>query len=257
MKTLDTFHNFMAILSQLPIEKIFIHRPYIGGTPEAGSNIPQEIPDLESPVTTGVVDMSPAGVHDGVIPVFEYAGTSQISAAGKACIPCGNDHFSTASNLLAEARRFALRNKTLDHPEVIVRIAHAEDELNGFEREDGAAEKVEKLPPDEKELMGDMLVASGQLRHAIQELNATSSLDDLAGVGVLADRTRRDFRTRLFRMQMSRLSPAQQGQLLEKVKEITAITPGTGSTEQDQSSEQLSKTGTISSRYPGAMLEVR
>lgn len=218
MSVIDIFNSAVAVVSQLPLEKIFIRRPYIEETRIIDNNISQEISGLENVVTTDSLYEASLGVHDDETPQSEYAGTSQISAAGKACIPCGNDHFSTVSGDLSEAKRFALDNKTLDHPEIIMRIAHAEDELNSFERIDGAPGKVVKLPPEEKEMMDEMLIASREVRHALKELNKGSSLGDLEKVGALAEEKRNHFRTRLFRMQMARLTPEQRSEVEEKAK---------------------------------------
>ncbi|MFA5376678.1 MAG: hypothetical protein WC455_13100 [Dehalococcoidia bacterium] len=129
----------------------------------------------------------------------EYAGTSQLSAAGRACIPCGNDHFSTVSGLLAEAMRFA-RDHGVSDPEVILRISQAEDELNAFERVDAAPDKVVDLPAAEKEMMAEMLRASRGFRHGLSDIKNTEDLELLAAD---VKRMRDDFRIRVFGMQLA------------------------------------------------------
>ena len=140
------------------------------------------------------------------------SGTSQISAAGKACIPCGNDHFSTASRVLGESLRFA-REGGVNNPEVIERISAAEDELNAFERIDGDPEKVVKLPPDEKEVMEDMLVASRKMRHMLKEIVDVATLEQTAAD---VQKIKTDFRTKVFKMTMERKSSEDK----EKVNQV-------------------------------------
>lgn len=142
-----------------------------------------------------------------------YQGTSQLSAAGKACIPCGNDHFSTVAGQLGESMRFA-REGDITHPEVLSRIAHAEDELNAFEREDGASEKVAKLPPAEKAIMDEMLVASRKLRHALSDIKDVAGLEKAAAE---AQQVRVAFRAKLFGLQLQRLSPEQVKRIAERM----------------------------------------
>ena len=125
---------------------------------------------------------------------------SQVSAEGKACIPCGNDHFSTAAGLLSESIRFA-RSGGITDPEVIKRIAAAEDELNAFERVDGAPENVIRLPDMEKDLMNEMLAASRKLRHDLSDIN---SADDLESTAAGAREMRKELRGKLFAMQVAK-----------------------------------------------------
>jgi hypothetical protein len=112
-------------------------------------------------------------------PASEYSGLSQLSAAGKACIPCGNDHFSTTAGALAEAIRFAKKGGVAD-PEVVSRLSLAKDELNAFERIDGSPEKVVALPSAEKEIMDDMLEHSRALRHEIDDIGDAADLERVA-----------------------------------------------------------------------------
>ena len=153
--------------------------------------IPQQQPSPQA---------APSPEHTEPLAVTDYAGTSQLSAAGKACIPCGNDHFSVVSGGLAEAIRFA-REGGIEHPEVIERIADAEMELNTFERWDGAPERVARLSPEEKPLMDDMLTASRKLRHLISDI---TDIDNLEQSAVQARDMRKEFKTRTFRMQLGK-----------------------------------------------------
>jgi len=140
----------------------------------------------------------------------DYSGASQISAAGKGCIPCGNDHFSTAAAALSESIRFA-RTGGIEHPEVVSRITLAVDELNAFERIDGAPEKVDKLPPVEKKMMDDMMTASRAVRHLITDIK---TLEDLEKTTAVARRYRIEFMLRQIQMQTKKVP-------LEKAKPAT------------------------------------
>lgn len=135
-----------------------------------------------------------------------YSGTSQISAEGKACIPCGSDHFSTAAGELTESIRFAKTNGMTD-PEVLSRITDAEDQLNAFERVDAAPEKILDLPPEEKDLIDAMVKTSQTLRHRISDIK---DVEDLETVAAFAREKRVEFRGKLFRLQFGKLSEEQQ-----------------------------------------------
>lgn len=139
-------------------------------------------------------------------PARAYSGTSQISAKGKACIPCGSDHFSTAAGELTESIRFAKTNGMTD-PEVMSRITDAEDQLNAFERIDAAPERIKDLPEDEKELIDAMVETSRALRHRISDIK---DAEDLEMVAAFAREKRVEFRGKLFRLQFGKLSEEQQ-----------------------------------------------
>lgn len=126
-----------------------------------------------SPVTAAPIEVAPAV---SISSASQYTGLSQISAEGKACIPCGNDHFSTAAGALSESLRFAAKGG-LTHPEVLSRITLAMDEYNVFERVDGAPEKLAKLPPGEKAIMVDMMERSREMRHQLGDAFDYASLE--------------------------------------------------------------------------------
>ena len=127
----------------------------------------------------------------------DYSGISQISAAGKGCLACGSDHLSSATAALSEAIRFA-KTGDIIHPEVVSRITLAMDELNAFERIDGAPEKVTKLPPNEKKMMDDMMAASRNIRHHITDIQTPQ---DLEKVAALARQYRIEFMSKQMKMQ--------------------------------------------------------
>lgn len=206
----DIINNVVTIVSSLPIEKVFIQRPY---QPERPVTLVSGTPVLH-PVP---IALEEADEHF-VEPASEYAGFSQISAAGKACIPCSNDHFSTVAGELAEAIRFA-RDGGITHPEVMFRITDAEDQLNALERIDGAPAKVEKLPPAEKAFMNAMIASSRHMRHLLKDITNTEDLEALAAH---AQGQRQLYRTRLFELQMSQLTPEQMQKVEEKAAGVIA-----------------------------------
>lgn len=203
---------YLEIASRLPLEELLIVRRTAINIKETTISTKEAPPEekfamVKSPAMGPI---PPVNLINGEpFPPKEetVSGVSQISAAGKACIPCGNDHFSTASSMLEEALRFAREERPLGeggiyHPEVTRRIFIAEDELNAFERGDGAAEKMARLPQDEMELMYEMLKASRRMRHMLKEIvDVPSLVSTTAEVG----RIKMEFRTRVFDMQLNKL----------------------------------------------------
>jgi len=148
----------------------------------------------------------------------QYAGISQVSAAGKACVPCGSAHFQTVAGGLGEAMRFA-RSEGIAYPEVIERISASETELNTFERWDWTPEKVARLEGNEKKLMDDMLNASREMRHRLSDIKTVDELEETAAkAGAMS----KDFRARLFQMQIGVITPGQQRELHRKAEAIQA-----------------------------------
>ena len=84
---------------------------------------------------------------------------------------------------------------------MLKRIAAAEDELNAFERVDGAPENVIRLPEAEKALMNEMLAASRELRHMLSDIK---SVDDLESTAASAREKRKELRGKLFSMQLAK-----------------------------------------------------
>ncbi|MFH1485537.1 MAG: hypothetical protein ABIH46_05655 [Chloroflexota bacterium] len=163
---------------------------------------------LDTPVT------APEEVEEEESP--DTSGTSQLSAAGKACVPCSADHFSTVAGALSEALRFA-RSDGIDHPEVLSRVALCFDELNIMERVDAAPERVEELPKEEKALMQGATVTSRGLRHKLTDL---TSIKDLEAATAEAQRARTDFRNQLFQLQFRKLKPEDREKVKERAKEM-------------------------------------
>lgn len=163
-----------------------------------------------------------------------YSGTSQISAEGKACIPCGTNHFQTVAGGLSEAIRFA-RNNGIKHDEVLNRIHGAEEELSTFERWDGSPDKVSKLTGDEKALMNDMLNSTRELRHQLSDIK---NLDDLYNIASQAENISKDFTRRRFKMQLANMSTKEKA---KKVDEYVTEENGINNLTQEQKAQVLDK----------------
>ena len=200
---------FLVVISHLPIEEYLASRRpanYINETPaptEVHINPPTDSPAIDKP-------------QEQPIDKVAVSGVSQISAAGKACIPCGNDHFSTASSMLEESLRFA-REDSVNNPEVIKRISAAEDELNAFERIDGASENVVKLPPKERELMLQMLAASREMRHKLKDIKDVPSLESTS---VQVKEIKNQFRSKVFGMQLEKLPKKTRDVIKKTAQEL-------------------------------------
>ncbi len=156
----------------------------------------------KKPVDAAVAAMNgPAPAPAADISESPHAGTSQLSAAGRACIPCGNDHFSTVSGLLAEAMRFA-RTSGIADPEVVKRISLAEDELNAFERVDAAPDKIAALPGEERDIISAMTQDSREIRHRLSDLK---SPDDLLQLAADVKKMREEYRMQVFGLQLAHI----------------------------------------------------
>jgi hypothetical protein len=119
---------------------------------------------------------------------------------GTSCLPCSRDHINTASSLLDEASRFAVREKGMNDPEVIKRLDKALRELNAMERIDLEPEYVDSLRGDEKQLAMNILRESAELRHGIT--NAKSA-EDLMSVSKRAGDLSRDLFAKVLEIKTS------------------------------------------------------
>lgn len=163
--------------------------------PEFGLNIMKGRNPMEAAMAA--IEAAPAqSINQGEA---GYSGTSQVAAAGRACVACGNDHFSTVSGLLAEAMRFA-RTSGLADPEVIKRVSLAEDELNAFERVDAAPDKVAVLPAEEREMITAMTQDSRKIRHRLSDLKVP---DDLLQLAADVKKMREGYRMQVFGLQLA------------------------------------------------------
>lgn len=116
---------------------------------------------------------------------------------GTACLPCGKWHFQTASGALEEALRFA-RQHGVNHPEVMSRLDIAGREIVNAERIDFAPENIANLTDREKKVA---IWAAGSLRdmrHDLDNLDKSQSLDDLEKLTVKSGAYSKEYRQRMW-----------------------------------------------------------
>ena len=151
------------------------------------------------------------------------SGTSQTKAEGKACLACSSDHWAGVASMLTESIRFA-RDGGIQHPEVIKRIAHAEEEIAALEREDGSPDTLSQLPDDEHALMNEVLINCRTLRHIIWDINTVEALEDAA---TKAQEFHIDLKSRALKLSMARMTPEKQEEIKTRAREaITQATEG-------------------------------
>jgi hypothetical protein len=143
-------------------------------------------------------------------PVTEGKATSIASG----CVPCSIGHLSTCSGLLNEAMRFA-RKDGVQSEEVINRVNMCLDELCALERVDLRPEMIHDLPDWEKSLAEKALDLSRSLRHDLEEISDTSTLE---GISARTQTTRQEIGKAWFKERFSRMTPEQQKVVEEKLK---------------------------------------
>ncbi|MFW6126442.1 MAG: hypothetical protein ACOC58_04985, partial [Chloroflexota bacterium] len=136
-------------------------------------------PALQGPPEQTPAETSPRSTSDEIATQAE-PGLETEESRESACIPCSKDHISTCVGALNEALRFA-RQEGVGAPRVRSRLGICRSELNIMERIDLRAEVTSKLPPEERELAGDILNASRNMRHDMTELRTVEDLETLAG----------------------------------------------------------------------------
>jgi len=178
---------------------------------EAAQALEEKIADAGGyAVREDLLEESPEDLNDTV------GGISQISAEGKACLPCSSDHFAGVASMLSESIRFA-RDGGLQHPEVVKRIAHAEEEIAALEREDGSPDNVIRLPDDERALMNNVLINCRKLRHIIWDVKTVEALEDAAAK---AQNYHRELKRNILDMSMARLPLEAQDKIKTRAREI-------------------------------------
>jgi len=200
-----------GIFATIPWEHFATKRPYL---PEKTPPVlTEKAPVLSNPT----LNPHPTENPPKILP--QHSGTSQISAQGRACLPCFSDHWSTVAGSLSEAMRFA-RIEGVNSPEVLSRISLAEDELNIAERIDGAPEKLVSLPPKEKTLIDEMLIRSRELRHGLSDIRDIQQLEQIAAQ---AQTNRKVFRDKLFQLQFAALTEAERQKVLTGAEKMLGL----------------------------------
>ena len=108
-----------------------------------------------------------------------------------ACLPCTRAHLIGVTGDLEEAVRMA-RTRGVNDPEVVERIDAAAKELVTLERFDLSPDKIQKLPPEEKEVVTKVLPRIRDLRQRV--LNEITTVEDLEKLAAEAADTYRQVR---------------------------------------------------------------
>jgi len=197
IRFVDTVAPIIAIVVRYPFENHYRRAPVEVSEP------PPPAPPSEPPqATLGAPSETPK-------PTLEppaYSGTSQISSAGKACLPCASDHWAGVAGLIAESIRFA-RTGGIEHPEVAIRLSHAEQEIAALEREDGSPDKLVNLSPRERDIMNDILVKCREFRHSLWDATTVGQLETQAAT---AQQIHTDLRGKLLKMQIEILGKGKE-----------------------------------------------
>jgi hypothetical protein len=143
---------------------------------------------------------------------------NKAAAIATGCVPCSLGHVGTCSGLLNEATRFARGPKGAADPEVIDRVNMCLDELNSLEREDLRPEKITQLTGWERKLAEDVLMASRQTRHKLEDVSnmTTHGLEEIAGS---TQAVRQKIGREWFQNKIANLSPEDQENIKSRVME--------------------------------------
>ena len=154
------------------------------------------------------------------IPV-EKTGDSRGEVVGTACLSCSRSHLATIAGGLGEAVRFARGDpQGIAHPQAIMRIQKAEEEVNILERIDLSPEALLASPPQEKAVAEEYLPRIRVLRQGIGDIG---SFDDLEKVSAEASMLGQEFRLRHLQLKGVDLNPVVE--LAQKVQrgELTMV----------------------------------
>lgn len=138
------------------------------------------------------------------------------TATATGCLPCAIGHLGTCSGLLNEATRFA-RKDGPGSDEVIDRINMCLDELNSFERVDLRPEMIDGLPDSERELARQALNASRDIRHALENISSSDTLEKAAAD---IQRVRMRIGREYLKNQMAALSPEKKEEVKREVTKL-------------------------------------
>ena len=146
------------------------------------------------------------------IPQGDEEGPSSIKAG---CVPCAIGHISTCSGGLAEAMRFA-RKEGMASNQVIDRIGHCLEELNIMEREDLSPQKISSLPQWEKDLALEALNVSREMRHKLEDMGKSSTVNDLEATAAWAQESRQEIVRGWFKQKLAGMSAQEKSELTKK-----------------------------------------
>lgn len=133
-----------------------------------------------------------------------------------ACVPCAVGHISTSAGLLKEAVRF--KGEGITSNEVLNRVAMALEEQNALERGDLTPEKIQSLPPWERELAEEALLQSRQLRHNLENLQSIEQLEQL---GADSERVYKKLFREWFKQRFAHLGPGKAQRIADEVGKLS------------------------------------
>ncbi|KKN28451.1 hypothetical protein LCGC14_0854190 [marine sediment metagenome] len=122
-----------------------------------------------------------------------------------ACLSCSRSHLATIAGGLGEAVRFARGDpEGILHPEVVMRVQKAEEEIGIMERIDLSPESLLASPPEERAVAEEYLPRIRKLRQGIGDMG---SFDDLEQVAADASMLGQEFRLRHLQLKGVDLNP--------------------------------------------------
>jgi len=130
---------------------------------------------------------------------------SRMEAVSTACLSCSRSHLATIAGGLGEAVRFARGDpEGILHPEVVMRVQKAEEEIGIMERIDLSPESLLASPPEERAVAEEYLPRIRKLRQGIGDMG---SFDDLEQVAADASMLGQEFRLRHLQLKGVDLNP--------------------------------------------------
>ena len=176
---------------------------------------PPAYPLVEEPEVVEELHLSGGEMVEIPIDKEGKAVAEEASGIKAGCVPCAIGHISTCSGELAEGMRFA-RSDGMASNEVIDRIGHCLEELNVMEREDLSAQKIASLPQWEKELAIKALNVSREMRHTLEGMSASSTVNDLEAVAAWAQESRQEIVRGWFKQKLTKMPGKEKDNLAKE-----------------------------------------
>ena len=173
------------------------------------------IPTIIGKPTTGEAPIE----IETAIPIEKSDSRGEVVST--ACLACSRSHLATIAGGLGEAVRFARGDpQGVAHPQAIMRIQKAEEEINILERIDLSPEALLASPPEERSVAEEYLPRIRVLRQGIGDIG---TFDDLEKVAADASMLGQEFRLRHLQLKGVDLNPVVE--LAQKVQrgELTMV----------------------------------
>lgn len=196
-----TKESTFSLTTEVAPHKVYYLEPETEDTPEV-----EPVPVRQSPIAIEEREIEPG----------------KATAIATGCIPCAIGHLGTCSGLLNEAMRFA-GSDGMGSDEVIDRVGICLNELNAMERVDLRPEMIVNLPEWERKLVDQVLLASRNTRHKLEEMSSVETLEQAAATTQGTHKTIwRDY----IRHKAANLTPEEiaevQSRLLAKIEQLTS-----------------------------------